>query len=665
MHYSKKQHITRKAIIICLAFAWWMISTVLAAAVYDANIQSRATAILATIDSNASAMDPMDVVSYYTLVHMNIESLMQVLSVVDSSLTEKLSIASNLDGTSVTTQTSNTGFSNTGTVNIDTRTVVTSTWTTHKKSCKLIKKESMFEGDNNGYGFEGIDGWFITEHLSGYSDGNDGFVVDHGGSIRAMRVSGKNGYDRTFRCNDGVPEYSWTEGVYNDIFCNDPNYTVDGFTVRKMLKKSGPSDLNGWYQYFKMNVGETYRQAYAKCDQGGKIVILDKKEYPKSWNCERWGVVDGITVPKFIRPDYYPHAANDSYDFLDSYFLDGQSSETLKTSSQDGYAYDIKVTCNKWAISIIEKVQGELDQAHKDALRATELLKLSCKTETIDGYEIPETKQDGLVSVTKQIWDDTYAAQFSCEDWQWRAFFKMMHHSCAPIILNWYSIPVIHARASKIVYKKVGNDVHHAEVTCEKEMISSGNWTDYKTMITRDKWITTTVCDAGQIDGFSYPLLDGSMEVKKPIWNDYLYATVSCSNGKVTLSHLSCEPKIIWDFDIPGIKEWAFVEVSNNSKTLTAQVRCESATSWPRASLLFTYGTHKRVYAVSHKQKELKNTLCNDRYDTLMENVQPLNYSDDWLFIPIHNPGLDAPDYRTSWWGYVHYGETVDLIRCY
>lgn len=184
------------------------------------------------------------------------------------------------------------------------------------------------------------------------------------------------------------------------MFCNDPGYVIDGFTVEKMLKKSGSQDLNGGYQYFKMNVGDTYRQAYAKCDPTGKIVVLEKKEYPKSWNCERGGVVDGITVPKFIRPAYSGYAANDSYGFLDSYFLDGQSSETLKTSSQDGYAYDIKVRCDKGVITITDKVQGELDDAHKAVLLEEQY---TCKAKTIEGYVLPETKHDTNLSISKEM----------------------------------------------------------------------------------------------------------------------------------------------------------------------------------------------------------------------------------------------------------------------
>ncbi len=63
----------------------------------------------------------------------------------------------------------------------------------------------------------------------------------------------------------------------------------------------------------------------------------------------------------------------------------------------------------------------------------------------------------------------------------------MTAYSCAPTVVNGYSVPVVDANRSKTVYKKVGNDVHHAEVECRKEMISSGNWTDYKVILTRDK----------------------------------------------------------------------------------------------------------------------------------------------------------------------------------
>lgn len=63
-----------------------MITTVLAAAVYDANIQSRANKIFDTIRSNASIMDPLDIPAYYSLVRMNVASLMQVLTLVDDKI---------------------------------------------------------------------------------------------------------------------------------------------------------------------------------------------------------------------------------------------------------------------------------------------------------------------------------------------------------------------------------------------------------------------------------------------------------------------------------------------------------------------------------------------------------------------------------------------------
>lgn len=67
-----------------------MITTVLATGVYDTNVQSRANAMVDTIKSNASTMDPLDVSSYYSLVRMNISSLMQVLTVVDGKVAIEL-----------------------------------------------------------------------------------------------------------------------------------------------------------------------------------------------------------------------------------------------------------------------------------------------------------------------------------------------------------------------------------------------------------------------------------------------------------------------------------------------------------------------------------------------------------------------------------------------
>ena len=84
--YTKKQHIVRKTLIVLLSFTGGIITTVLASAVYDANVQSRANTIFSTIKSNATTMDPLDTTSYYTLVRMNIKSLIQVLTLVDENV---------------------------------------------------------------------------------------------------------------------------------------------------------------------------------------------------------------------------------------------------------------------------------------------------------------------------------------------------------------------------------------------------------------------------------------------------------------------------------------------------------------------------------------------------------------------------------------------------
>ena len=95
--YTRKQHILRKSMIILVSFVFGIVTTVIAAATYDANIQARADKIFATIKSNASSMDPLDVTSYYTLVRINIASLMQVLTVVDDGIAVQLGEIPGLD----------------------------------------------------------------------------------------------------------------------------------------------------------------------------------------------------------------------------------------------------------------------------------------------------------------------------------------------------------------------------------------------------------------------------------------------------------------------------------------------------------------------------------------------------------------------------------------
>ena len=81
--YTKKQHIVRKSLIIITSFALGVATTAIAAAVYDASIQSRADAMLSTIRSNASTLSSVDRPAYYGLVRSNIQSLISVLNAVD------------------------------------------------------------------------------------------------------------------------------------------------------------------------------------------------------------------------------------------------------------------------------------------------------------------------------------------------------------------------------------------------------------------------------------------------------------------------------------------------------------------------------------------------------------------------------------------------------
>ena len=47
--------------------------------------------MFAAITNNASKLDPLDVQNYYSLVHLNIQSLIQVLTSVDASVMTALS----------------------------------------------------------------------------------------------------------------------------------------------------------------------------------------------------------------------------------------------------------------------------------------------------------------------------------------------------------------------------------------------------------------------------------------------------------------------------------------------------------------------------------------------------------------------------------------------
>ena len=102
--HTKKQHIVRKTIIVSVSFILGIVSTVIAAATYDANIQTRATKMFNTIKSNASNLAEADQKAYFTLVHLNIQSLMQVLTSVDASLDIELGTISELSDPSILEQ---------------------------------------------------------------------------------------------------------------------------------------------------------------------------------------------------------------------------------------------------------------------------------------------------------------------------------------------------------------------------------------------------------------------------------------------------------------------------------------------------------------------------------------------------------------------------------
>lgn len=113
--HTKKQHIVRKTIIISVSFILGIVSTVIAAATYDANIQTRATKIFDAIENNAKNFTEIDKKAYYTLVRLNIQSLIQVLGIVDKTLMIELGIIPDLDDDSIIDQITNTGTSsNTG-----------------------------------------------------------------------------------------------------------------------------------------------------------------------------------------------------------------------------------------------------------------------------------------------------------------------------------------------------------------------------------------------------------------------------------------------------------------------------------------------------------------------------------------------------------------------
>jgi hypothetical protein len=69
--------------IATISFISGILITVVAAATYDAAIQSRAAKLLTAIKTNASDLTSEDAVAYYSVVRENIKSLIAVLTEVD------------------------------------------------------------------------------------------------------------------------------------------------------------------------------------------------------------------------------------------------------------------------------------------------------------------------------------------------------------------------------------------------------------------------------------------------------------------------------------------------------------------------------------------------------------------------------------------------------
>jgi hypothetical protein len=84
--FTRKQHIVRKTLIVATSFLMGATLTLFAASVYDASVQTRATKIFESIKTNASSMNQADSMAYYSLVRMNIKTLIEVLTLVETNL---------------------------------------------------------------------------------------------------------------------------------------------------------------------------------------------------------------------------------------------------------------------------------------------------------------------------------------------------------------------------------------------------------------------------------------------------------------------------------------------------------------------------------------------------------------------------------------------------
>ena len=113
--FTRKQHIVRKTLIIASSFVMGATLTLFAASAYDASVQTRATKIFESIKSNAATMNDVDSAAYYTLVRMNIKTLIEVLSLVETNLSGEIISPPILTSTTSTTPTPTTPVASTNT----------------------------------------------------------------------------------------------------------------------------------------------------------------------------------------------------------------------------------------------------------------------------------------------------------------------------------------------------------------------------------------------------------------------------------------------------------------------------------------------------------------------------------------------------------------------
>ena len=83
---TRKIQYIKKNIIFILLISVSIVITTFATVVYDSTIQNRAITLMNTIKTNAEKLSLSDSTSYYSLIRLNIKSLMQVLTLVDEGI---------------------------------------------------------------------------------------------------------------------------------------------------------------------------------------------------------------------------------------------------------------------------------------------------------------------------------------------------------------------------------------------------------------------------------------------------------------------------------------------------------------------------------------------------------------------------------------------------